>query len=489
MLKTKIKPHGGIHPDSHKFLTADQQIRDIALPRQLILPLKQHTGPAAVPVVQVGDTVLAGQMIAKSQGRTSAPVHTGLSGKVAAIDRDQQTITIQVNREQQESCPPMSLATTDDTETSDIAQMLAYIEQAGIVGMGGAMFPAAEKIRGTLRYPIDHLIINGSECEPYLTVDDRLMQEQSAQLMGGIRYLQHISAAKHVYIGIENNKPEAIRILDELCTDEPNMDVMVLPAFYPMGSAKQMIEAITGKQIPRGTRSSALGVLVQNVGTTIAIFNAIRFHRPLTHRVITVSGGAIEKPANLRVPIGTPVKDLIEQCGGLKETAARMILGGPMMGRAIDNLNTPITKGVSGLLLLTADEIPDARPSSCVRCGRCLDACPMSLAPLDMVAELKIDHIAEANTMGLSQCLLCGSCAYVCPAAIPLTQYFDWGQQEMSRLQRMERKTRQTALNSTAHRARMEKEAAEREAAKNAKASSRRTPRASATKTASQEAL
>lgn len=490
MLKAKIRPHGGIHPDSHKSTTSQLAIRELELPRRLIIPLKQHSGAPAIPVVTVGDYVKANQMIGRANGRTSAPVHTGLAGEIIAISEDKQTITIRVDQSHQERLHNMVEPSANQTRPD---QLLSYIEQAGIVGMGGAMFPAAEKIRGTLRYPIENLIINGSECEPYLSVDDRLMQEQGAQLLGGIRYLQQISEAKHVYIGIEDNKPDAIRILDELCADEPDMDVMVLPALYPMGSAKQMIEAITGLQIPRGTRSSAMGVLVQNVGTTIAIFNAIRFKQPLTHRVITVSGGAIEHPANVRVAIGTPIQDVISQCGGLKDKVARMILGGPMMGRAVDDLNSPITKGTSGLLLLTEDELPSAKPSACIRCGRCLDACPMSLAPLDMVAELKLDHTQEASDLGLTQCLLCGSCSYVCPAAIPLTQYFEWGQQELRRQQRVAQKVKLAATNSAAHRARLARESAEKEAAAKAKAaqsSSRRSSRrASPSSAVSEEAV
>jgi electron transport complex protein RnfC len=335
--------------------------------------------------------------------------------------------------------------------------------------MGGAMFPAADKIRMSLRYPIETLIVNGGECEPYLTTDDRLMREQAEFIIGGIRYLQTITKAKQVYIGIEDNKTEAIAKLDELCRQEEHIEVVILPSLYPIGSAKQMIEAVTGRQIPQNRRSTEMGVLVQNVGTCIAIFHAIRFGKPVTHRVITVSGRAIEQPGNLLVPIGMPIKEIISQCGGLKHQPARIVLGGPMMGRAVDDLNTPINKGTSGLLLLSADELPQTRPSACLRCGRCLDACPMSLAPQAMFAELKNDGFNKARQQGLNACLLCGSCAYVCPAALPLTQFFDWGQQQLRLIKQQEEKLERTRQNSANRQARLAREAAEKAAALAAK--------------------
>jgi electron transport complex protein RnfC len=470
MFSARLRPHGGIRPYSHKSLTRDLAIRPISLPRQLILPLRQHTGPAAVPIVNIGDKVLAGQLIAQPLDKRSAPIHSSLNGVVIDVSTGELgRIVIEVAKEQ---TPPLRLKPIEGL--SETASMLSLIEQAGIVGMGGAMFPAAQKIGMSLRHPIETLIINGGECEPYLTADDRQMREQGEFLIGGIRYLRTITGAKQVYIGIENNKPEAINHLDQLCQSEENMAVVALPAVYPIGSAKQMIEAVTGKQIPQNRRSTEMGVLVQNVGTCIAIFHAIRFASPLTHRVITVSGGAIEQPANLLVPIGTPINEVIAQCGGLKRKAARMVLGGPMMGQATDNLFTPITKGTSGLLLLTEDELPRARPSACLRCGRCLDACPMSLAPQAMFSQLRIDDLAQAKQMGLNACLLCGSCAYVCPAALPLTQFFDWGQQQLRLQSLQEQKTARVSRNTTARRERQEREAEAKRQASQAKASRRR---------------
>ncbi|XBS67990.1 electron transport complex subunit RsxC [Acerihabitans sp. KWT182] len=465
MFNARMKPHGGIRPYSHKSLTRDIPIRPLAPPRQLVIPLRQHTGPAAVPVVAEGDSVTAGQLIAEARERMSAPVHSALAGVVTAVTPGDGGF-VKINVGAQPSAAPRLTAAAGQSEA---ASMLSLIEQAGIVGMGGAMFPAADKIRMSLRNPIETLIVNGGECEPYLTTDDRLMREQGEFIIGGIRYLRTITQAKQVYIGIEDNKTEAIARLDELCRQEEHIEVVILPSLYPIGSAKQMIEAVTGRQIPQNRRSTEMGVLVQNVGTCIAIFHAIRFGKPMTHRVITVSGRAIEQPGNVLVPIGATIKEIIGQCGGLKSRPARMVLGGPMMGRAVEDLDTPINKGTSGLLLLTQDELPQTRPSACLRCGRCLDACPMSLPPQTMFAELKNDGFDKARQQGLDACLLCGSCAYVCPAALPLTQFFDWGQQQLRLLKRQEEKLERTRQNSANRQARLAKEAAEKAAALAAK--------------------
>lgn len=483
MLKARLKPHGGIHPDSHKQLTSEAPIRTLTAPWRLVLPLKQHAGAPALPVVEVGDSVLADQLIAKGNGRFSVPIHAPLAGVITAIEPG-ASIAIKVEPTQLSAAP-----LNRDAAMLDRAAMIDLVETAGIVGMGGAMFPTADKLRLSLRHKIDTLIINGSECEPYLTCDDRLMREQGERILGGIRYLMQMTQATRAFIGVEENKPAAIAAMDAICAGADDIQVVQLPALYPMGSEKQLIEAVTGQQVPSGKLSAELGILVQNVATAIAIFSAVRFGRPLTHRVLTVSGDAVEEPVNVLAPIGMPISEIIAQCGGLRSTPARIVLGGPMMGRAITDLHTPITKGTSGVLLLTEDELPAANPSACVRCGRCVAACPMSLTPLDMVAELKVDKLDKAAGLGLPDCLLCGSCAYVCPAAIPLTQYFDWGKQELNRRRLAEQKSERTRAASEARRARLEREAAEREAAKAAKAAAKKdAPRRAPRRTTQEEA-
>lgn len=480
MLKARLKPHGGIHPDSHKQLTSDKPIKTLDTPWRLLLPLKQHAGAPALPVVAVGEQVLANQLLAKGNGRFSMPIHSPLAATVTAIDGQQ--ITLRVASEAQRSVPPLAR----DGELPEREQMIALVEQAGIVGMGGAMFPTADKLRLSLRHSIDTLIINGSECEPYLTCDDRLMQEQGVQILGGIRYLMQMTQASRCFIGIESNKPDAIEAMESVCRDEAGIDIVALPALYPMGSEKQLIEAVTGIQVPSGKLSADVGVLVQNVATCIAVFHALRFGRPLTHRVITLSGDALEEPTNVYAPIGMPISEIISQCGGLKSTPERIVLGGPMMGKAIHNIHAPVTKGTSGILLLTRQEVPHPKASACVRCGRCVAACPMSLTPLDLVGALKQDKLDEASSLGLSDCLLCGSCAYVCPAAIPLTEFFDWGKQTLQRQRLSEQKSERTRANGDARRERLSREAAEKEAAKAAKAAaSPRRPRRQTTEEAS----
>ena len=275
-------------------------------------------------------------VIAKGNGRFSMPIHAPLAGEITGIDAGNISIKVDVDN------PMASDALTKPAlSTMSREEMIASIEDAGIVGMGGAMFPTADKLRLSLTHLIDTLIINGSECEPYLTCDDRLMQEQGDRILGGIRYLKQITQADHVFIGIEENKPAAIAAMESLCRDEVNMEVVGLPALYPMGSEKQLIEAVTGRQVPSGQLSANVGVIVQNVATSIAIFEALRFGRPLTHRVMTISGDAVEVPTNVLAPIGMPISEIVAQCGGLKTTPARIVMGGPMMGRAITDIHAP----------------------------------------------------------------------------------------------------------------------------------------------------
>lgn len=482
MLKAKIRPHGGIHPNSHKQLTSDTPIVTMQAPWRLILPLKQHAGAPALPLVKIGSTVKANQLLAQGNGRFSMPIHAPLAGEITGIDQNNIYLKVDVDNplaSESLAKPALNMMTREE--------IIALIEGAGIVGMGGAMFPTADKLRLSLTHLIDTLIINGSECEPYLTCDDRLMQEQGDRILGGIRYLKQITQAEHVFIGIEENKPAAIAAMESLCRDEVNMEVVGLPALYPMGSEKQLIEAVTGRQVPSGQLSANVGVIVQNVATAIAIFEALRFGRPLTHRVMTISGDAVEVPTNVLAPIGMPISEIVAQCGGLKTTPARIVMGGPMMGRAITDIHAPVTKGTSGVLLLTEDELPNPKASACVRCGRCIGACPMSLTPLDMVAELKTDNFGKAAEMGVMDCLLCGSCAYVCPAAIPLTQYFEWGKQEINKVRLSEQKTARTCANSAARRERLEREAAEKAAAKAAKPARRPSRRATSETTTEEE--
>ncbi|WP_413699033.1 RnfABCDGE type electron transport complex subunit C [Psychromonas sp. KJ10-10] len=331
------------------------------------------------------------------------------------------------------------------------------------------------KIRSTLNKQIDNLLINGCECEPYLTCDDLVMREQSVQVIGGVRYLLKACGAPKAIIGIEDNKKEAFQILTEVASEDDNIEVRTLPTHYPMGSAKQFIQALCKVEVPKGKRSTDVGVFVQNVATCVAIYNAIRYGNPMTHRVITLSGGALEKPMNIEAPIGTLISELVATCGGLKSSASRMIIGGPMMGHTIKNMHTPVIKGTSGVLFLEENEIAQPSTSPCVSCGRCVATCPMGLLPNSMAELIENDDLQATQKQGLNSCLLCGSCSFICPASLPLTQYFSYAMAELGRQKKMENKARLARRLNQQRTERLEKEATKKEADKAAKKEARVT--------------
>jgi len=433
---------GGVHPQTQKQLSSDQAIYQLPCPKNLYLSLKQHSGAPANPIVQVGEQVTAGQLLATGQGG-SANIHAPQSGVISAIadfnaaipGQGKQTM-IHLACDNPAQASRLKINQTYQTR----AELIDIIADAGIVGMGGAVFPAATKLRSTLNKSIHTLLINGCECEPYLTCDDLIMQERCVQVVGGIRYLLTASGAPKALIGIEDNKPEALQHLLSATSEDDNIDIKVLPTHYPMGSAKQFIYALCQVEVPKGQRSTEVGVFVQNVATCAAIYNAIRFGHAMTHRVVTISGGGIETPMNIEAPIGTLISELVAVCGGLKPTTARTIVGGPMMGHTITNLHTPISKGTSGVLFLNEQELPQQNTSPCISCGQCVAACPMGLLPNAMAELIANDDLESALKRGLNTCLLCGSCAFICPASLPLTQYFSYATAQLARQRKMENK-------------------------------------------------
>ncbi|WP_354624081.1 electron transport complex subunit RsxC [Psychromonas sp. MME2] len=370
-----------------------------------------------------------------------------------------------------------SIKLEHDGKTAE--ELIQIIDDAGIVGMGGAVFPTATKLRSSINKKIDTLLINGCECEPYLTCDDKVMCEQSTQIIGGIRHLLTITGAPLAIIGIEDNKPEAMQTLIDAASEDDNIQVKALPTHYPMGSAKQFIQALCKVEVPKGKRSTDVGVVVQNVATCAAIYNAVRYGRPQTHRVVTISGGALEHPMNIEAPIGTLISELVAYCGGLKESASRIVIGGPMMGHTITNMHTPIIKGTSGVLFLQESELPQYNTSPCVSCGRCVSACPMGLLPNAMAELIEHDDLEAAVKQGLNSCLLCGSCAFICPASLPLTQYFSYANAQLLRQKKMQQKAQLARRLNQQRTLRLEKEAlqkaAEKEAKKAARGAARRT--------------
>ena len=431
-----FKLRGGVHPEGRKNLSAETAIRILPLPQRLYVPLQQHIGAAAVPVVNVGDIVKKGQLLAAGQGMISAPVHAPTSGKISALGDYPSphpsglpipTITLDADGEDawidtQVISDPLSLSAEEISER---------VGQAGIVGLGGATFPAAVKLGLSRKNKVNTLIMNGGECEPYLTCDDRLMRERAPGIIEGIRLIARSVGASCVLVGIEDNKPEAIAAM-LTAAQGSDVQVVVIPSMYPMGSEKQLIQVLTGDEIPAGGRPADIGLLVHNVGTAYAVHEAIRYGRPLISRLVTVSGGAIKQPCNIEVLIGTPASALIEFAGGYSEPPARLVLGGPMMGQQISNPSVPVVKGTSGVLALTVAEIGQSAASPCIRCSTCVRACPVGLLPLEMAAHIRAADLEGAVKLGLRDCISCGSCSYVCPAHIPLVHYFNFAKGELA---------------------------------------------------------
>jgi electron transport complex protein RnfC len=471
----------GVHPDARKHPVADQPIEALPLPSRLHVPLQQHVGAPARPVVKVGQRVLKGELIACGQGNVSAPVHAPTSGVVAAFGDcpaphpsglPYTVIVIEPDGEDRwgelEVCPdPFALAPDE---------IAARVAAAGIVGMGGATFPSAVKLALGRRKKVETLIVNGGECEPYLSCDDRLMRERADGVVDGMRIIRHAIGATEILCGIEDNKPQAIAVMRQAASTFPEIKVVAVPSRYPMGSDKQLINTLTGKEVPADGRAADAGVLVHNVGTCFATHEALRLGRPLVRRIVTVNGGAVAAPRNLEVPIGALVSDLFDHCGGLTEEPARIVLGGPMMGMPLPDTNVPVIKGVSGVLALTRSEVARAMPAPCVRCATCVGACPQNLIPLEIAAFIRAGELEGAEDWGLNDCIGCGCCAYICPAHIPLAQYFDYAKGELAARERARLKqeaTRKLAEQRTerlAREAQAKADAAARRKAEKAKA-------------------
>ncbi len=477
------KNKGGVHPEEHKAPSSTRPIlTNIPLPAKLLLPLSQHAGADATPLVKVGDTVAKGQLIAAAlRGNLSANLHAPTSGIITDIKPivaphpsglPTNALIIEPDGEErwreQESLPIDPLTLSPD-------ELASKVEQAGIVGMGGAIFPAAVKLRQGRRFEIKTFLINGSECEPYLTADDFLMQERAEDIVDGARLVRYILEAYRVVIAIENNKPQAIAALEKAAAPYGSIEIVAVPALYPTGSAKQLIQAVTGQEVPAGGRSNDLGILVHNVATVYAIQQALRYDRPLISRITTVTGACVSQPQNVEALLGTPVSHLIDICGGLKSEPNRLLLGGPMMGQIIPSLDVPITKGTTGILALNKREVNQQVPAPCIRCGRCVDTCPMGLVPLEMAKHSRTDDFEGAQAFGLNDCILCGSCSYVCPSHIPLVQYFEFAKGSLKLRKASEQKLEYTKQLTSMRGERMEKEAAEAAAKKAAKKNKRKS--------------
>jgi Na+-translocating ferredoxin:NAD+ oxidoreductase subunit C len=443
-VSAKTFPRGGIHPPEHKEPTAGTPIREIPLAAELIIPLLQHLGAPCEPLVSVGDRVLAGQKIGDCQAFISAPIHSPVSGTVTAIEKrrgftgsDVLCVVIAVEKTQ-ESVPPIERR---DWRTVEIDEIRSIVRQAGIVGLGGAAFPASVKITPPKDKPIDSVIINGCECEPFLTCDEALMLKRPDDLIEATEMLLRVVGAKRGFIGIETNKPSAIQMLKEKLQGHPNVEVVPCEVKYPEGAEKQLIKAVLNREVPPGKLPSEVGALVQNVGSVLAMLDAVAEGTPLTKRVLTVTG-AVAKPGNLEVPIGTPVSYLIEQCGGFAGDPGKVILGGPMTGWAIDDLSVPIQKGTSGVVVLSREYVDTNPKMACVRCGKCLEACPMGLMPNMIGIYGERGRYDDAEKYNVMDCFECGACAYVCPSKRPMVEWVRQSKQAINDKRRRQREAK-----------------------------------------------
>lgn len=415
---------GGIHPKYNKDRTANKSIEQINAPKEIIIPLSQHIGAPARACVDKGDVVLKGQIVGEAGGFVSTPVHSSVSGQVLGIEPRPGAMGVDVlcvvieNNEQNET---VELRGAPDWQKADNDSLKEQISSAGIVGMGGATFPTHVKLSPPDDKPIDTIILNGAECEPYLTADHRVMVENAGDVVKGLQIIKKILGAKTALVGIEENKPDAIIAVKKACKGT-DVKVIRLEIKYPQGGEKQLIDATLKKKVPSGGLPMDVGVVVQNVGTAKAVFDAVTQGVPLFERVVTVTGSAVPNPGNYMVPIGTPVSVVLEHCGVDLEKAGKLVLGGPMMGFAQYSAAPPVTKGTSGILVFDEKDVQQTTPLPCIRCGRCLDACPMKLVPADIAAFCDNRMYEKAAENDAMDCMECGSCAHQCPSQIPLVQ-------------------------------------------------------------------
>lgn len=434
----KTFPLGGIHPDKHKN-TSDKAIINAGLPETVYIPVKQHIGSAAKILVKKGDNVKVGTLLADADGIVSSDVHSSVSGEVIKVEETEgefgyleSMISIKVEGDEYE--PSIDLSPDIIKEIPfDATEIIAKIRQAGIVGMGGAGYPTPIKTSVPDGKKIDCLILNGIECEPYLTADDRLMVEKAEQIIIGAKIVNKALGIQNAVIAIDENKPRAIETLTKLTRSYVGVNVQVMKTKYPQGGEKQLIKAVTGREVPSGRLPMDVGCVVQNVGTVYAIYEAVMKNKPLYERIVTVSGDECVNPQNFRVRVGTPASFLIEKCGGISANTTQVIFGGPMMGTSAVNINAPITKLTSGILLLS-DRICHKDPEGeCIRCGKCADVCPVGLRPFMIARYTRENMISELKSLNVLDCIECGSCAYICPARIPLLDYCKLGKMELKK--------------------------------------------------------
>ncbi|HZK25769.1 MAG TPA: electron transport complex subunit RsxC [Oscillospiraceae bacterium] len=428
---------GGVHPGHHKGATEKKPVVPAKAPSVAIIPLSQHIGAPCEPLVAVGDVVKKGQKIGDSKGFISAPVHASVSGKVSkiapcntALGRTVDAVFIANDFQDtwHEEVKP-----NESWEQLTVDELKKVVREAGIVGMGGATFPTHVKLSPPAEQKIEYVLVNAAECEPYLTADHRAMLERAEDLIVGLKLVMKAVNAPKGYIGIEDNKPDAVAVMQKAAAGEPNIEVYALHTKYPQGAEKQLIKVLTGREVPSGGLPAAVGCVVQNVGTCIAIADAVRFGVPSIERIVTITGSGIKEPKNMLVRVGTPLEQVVEECGGFTDDLRKVILGGPMMGFAqAGTENLPVTKGTSGILCLTDKEVEVDELHPCIKCAKCVEVCPVSIMPIFIGSSVEQGMYDLAETYNAMDCIECGCCSYICPAKRPLTQWIRMAKGEIA---------------------------------------------------------
>lgn len=432
---------GGIHPVSNK-LSAGVAIESFPLMEQVVIPLSQHIGAPATATVQKGDKVVVGQLIGRANGFVSSNIHSSVSGTVMSVDGTTDAGGLRK--------PAVTIAVEGDlwSETIDRSEeivrecrlspkeIIERITDAGVVGMGGATFPTQVKLAVPEGKKAECLIVNGAECEPYLTADHRVMLEHGEEMLVGVSILMKALNVKRAYVGVENNKPDAITNLAGLAIEFEGIEIVPLRVQYPQGGEKQLIDAIVGRRVPPGALPIEVGAVVQNVGTAFAVYEAVQKNKPLIDRVVTVTGKKVKHPSNYRVRIGTPLRALIESVGADMEATGKIINGGPMMGKAICNIDAAVTKGTSGVLLMQRNKSLRGQQQECIKCAKCVSACPMALEPYMLSRLAQMRRYADIEPLRVTDCIECGSCSYTCPSQLPLLDYIRVGKSEVMKIMR-----------------------------------------------------
>jgi electron transport complex protein RnfC len=466
--------HGGIHVPDEKALSNGSSIESIPLPPRLVIPLAQHIGAPARACVRVGERVLKGQLIGEAQGYVSAAVHASSSGLVVAIEprpvphpSGLSAACVVIETDGEDAQAPLPEPLTDYVHLDPLV-VRERVRWAGVVGLGGASFPTSVKLNPGPDRRLKTLVINGAECEPYITCDDRLMREQPTRILEGVRILRHLAGAERVLIGIEDNKAAAIAALVQALavTDLQQIArVVPIPTLYPSGGERQLIRVLTGLEVPSHGIPAQIGILCQNVGTAAAVADAVLRGQPLISRVVTVTGRSVDAPRNLEVPVGTPASTLIAHCGGFRQPPRKLLCGGPMMGFELPDAEVPVTKATNCLLALTAAEAPDPGPAlACIRCGRCAEVCPVRLLPQQLYWHARAKDLDRAQDYNLFDCIECGCCAAVCPSHIPLVHYYRYAKTEIWAREQDRRKADQARLRHQARLERLERQEQERKA-------------------------